>query len=88
MVCVFTENDPFEEPSNLGKWRSQLFGLLTTLGIAIISGALTVSREKVCVKKTLNFKGSFLTLPCIERLEDGEYFEDAKYWDIDEEDET
>ena len=44
--------------------------------------------EKSFRKKILIFKGSFLTLPFIERLEDGEYFEDAKYWDIDEENET
>ena len=44
--------------------------------------------KKIFLTSINNCKGSFLTLPFVERLEDGEYFEDAKYWDIDEEEEA
>ena len=51
LVCVFTANDPFEQPSELGKWQNQLFGLLCTLCVAILSGAITVSFKLINIRK-------------------------------------
>ena len=48
----------------------QLYALLTTLGIAIVSGSVT---------------GMILRIPAIEHLTGDEYFEDGKYWEIEEE---
>merc|ERR1719220_435324 len=48
----------------------QLYALLTTFGIAIVSGSVT---------------GMILRIPAIEHLSGDEYFEDGKYWEIEEE---
>ena len=46
----------------------QLAALGTTLGISILSGALT---------------GFILNIPLWEQLEQEEYFEDGKYWEME-----
>ena len=48
----------------------QLYSLLCTLGIALVGGAVT---------------GMILRIPAIEHLTEYEYFEDGKYWEIEEE---
>jgi ammonium transporter Rh len=53
-------------------WLNQLYCLLCTLGLAIVSGGIT---------------GAILRIPQIESLGDYEYFEDGKYWEIEEEEE-
>lgn len=50
----------------------QLYALLTTLGIAIVTGSVT---------------GMILRIPAIEHLTTNEYFEDGKYWELEEEEE-
>jgi ammonium transporter Rh len=49
---------------------NQLFALLCTLGLAIVTGSLT---------------GMILRIPLIEHLSEYEYFEDGKYWEVEEE---
>jgi len=51
---------------------AQVYSILTTLGIAIVSGSVT---------------GMILRIPMIEHLTSFEYFEDGKYWEIEEEEE-
>ena len=46
----------------------QLAALGTTLGISIVSGAIT---------------GFILNIPLWEQLEQEEYFEDGKYWEME-----
>lgn len=51
-------------------WLRQVYALVCTLGIAIVSGSLV---------------GAILRIPIIEHLNSYEYFEDGKYWEIEEE---
>merc|ERR1712233_120356 len=52
------------------RYLMQLYSLLCTLGIALVGGAVT---------------GMILRIPAIEHLTEYEYFEDGKYWEIEEE---
>jgi ammonium transporter Rh len=51
---------------------AQVYSILCTLGLAIVSGSVT---------------GMILRIPMIEHLTSFEYFEDGKYWEIEEEEE-
>ena len=46
----------------------QLAAIAITLGIAIVGGAIT---------------GFFMNVPLWEQLENEEYFEDGKYWEME-----
>lgn len=54
------------------QYLRQLYSLLCTLGLAIVTGSIT---------------GAILRIPMIEHLSSFEYFEDGKYWEIEEEEE-
>jgi len=72
VIVTAMNSQPYVHDDGSVAWLNQLYCLLCTLGIAIGSGALT---------------GAVLRIPQIESLSDYEYFEDGKYWEIEEEEE-
>lgn len=72
VTCALNSDQPYEvaRSTGQGQWMNQLFALLCTLGLAIVTGSLT---------------GMILRIPLIEHLSEYEYFEDGKYWEVEEE---
>jgi len=58
--------------NNHAQMMPQVYALVATLGTALAAGTLT---------------GCFLRLPAVEHLGEYEYFEDGKYWEIEEDEE-
>lgn len=69
IVCAMNEK-PYVLDEASQPWLKQLYSLLCTLGLALVSGGVT---------------GAILRIPVVENLADYEYFEDGKYWEIEEE---
>ena len=99
VVVSFMNETPYVIDDTQVPWLKQLYCLLCTLGVAIISGSGNVNAQKVKTKTPYNcfisrlqtnqtlVTGAILRIPQIEALGDYEYFEDGKYWEIEEEEE-
>jgi ammonium transporter Rh len=72
IIVTAMNPSPFVQDGKEVMWLNQLYCLLCTLGLAIVSGGIT---------------GTILRIPQIESLGDYEYFEDGKYWELEEEEE-
>ena len=102
VVVSFMNETPYVIDDTQVPWLKQLYCLLCTLGVAIISGSGKVYTLKILTKTPYNcfpifiswlqtiqtlVTGAILRIPQIEALGDYEYFEDGKYWEIEEEEE-
>jgi len=61
-------NEELDNMPSDDQYMKQLYAILCTLGIAIVSGSLT---------------GAVLRIPQVEHLGTYEYFEDGKYWELE-----
>lgn len=71
--------------NNHDQMMPQVFALLATLGTALATGTLTGCFLRLPGMKSS--KSQMITFLAVEHLGEYEYFEDGKYWEIEEEEE-